>query len=350
MGTAAHPGKLSHVVYVSSAMLIGVCLSACTMDLPEDRLQDYETRLFRTLDIAVTRHGTRGFTRFPARRQLQLNRTRESIDILDLWSIRECALHVVVAQKNSSLGRVARPSTRMFYELDFLRLTPACIEYLIQAGKDDLAATLGDVQARKQMSLPAIIWQGVLGGEEYQRYWKVPQQLDDYPAAVSYSADRAVAALASDVQRWLGGDYEFDSALVEANLKTLRTGDGGALFKSAALQAEYLGRIDTALQQRLKEAPVCRSAGDEKAAILDNVVRKYFVGVIQPWSVQLQSRAYKLDAVRDLEALLAAGEPAAFGAWRERRDHLIVEALRAPREHVETLLPIMRQCGLVPDT
>ncbi len=319
------------------------------MDVPEDRLQDYETRLFRTLDIATADDNAADYTRFPARRQLQLNRTRESIDILGLWSIRECALHVVVAQRNSALGRVARPSTRMFYELDFLRLTPACIEHLLQAGKEELAVTLAEVQSRKQASLPEIIWQGVLGGEEYQGFWKVPQQLGDYPGAVSYAADQALVALTSDVRRWLGEDYQFDSAVVEANLQALHAGDGGAIYKSAMLQALYLGRIDMALRQRLQAGPVCRSASDAKAAILDNVVRKYFVATIQPWSVRIQSRSYQLGAVRELEALLAAGEPGAFRAWREHRDHLIEKALRAPRKHVETLVPIMRQCGLVPD-
>jgi hypothetical protein len=279
-----------------------------------------------------------------------MNSTRESIDILDLWSIRECALHVVVAQRNSSLGRVARPSTRMFYELDFLRLTPACIEHLSQTGKKELAVTLGEVQSRKQADLPAMIWQGVLGGEEYRGYWKVPQKLGDYPgAATTYAADQALEALTGDVRRWLGGDYQFDSAFVEANLQALRAGDGGALYKSAMLQAFYLGRIDTALRQRLEADPVCRSVSDERAAILDNVVDKYFVATIQPWSVRIQSRAYHLDKLRELEGLLAVGEPAAFGAWRERRDHLMAEALRAPRKHVETLVPIMRQCGLLPE-
>jgi hypothetical protein len=318
-------------------------------DPPAARLQDYEARLFRTLDIASTDAPKPTYSRFPAQPSLARDTPRETIDILDLWSLRECALHGVLAQRNSSLGRVAQPSTRMFYELEFLRLAPACIDSLIQEGKEDLAATLNDVRARKEAQLPRVIWQGVLGGGEYARYWKLPQRLGDYPRATHYASDLALKALASDVRRWLGTDYRFVSAEVEANLQTLLAGDAGSVYKSAVLQGLYLGHIDTMLQQRLQEGPVCRSPNDARASILDTVVRKYFVGTIQPWSVRIQARAYHLDAARDIEELLAVAEPEGFGAWRAERDRVIATGLQAPRNHVDALLPMMRECALVPE-
>jgi len=78
-------------------------------------------------------------------------------------------------------------------------------------------------------------------------------------------------------------------------------------------------------------------------------VHKYFVGTIQHWSVKIQARAYQLDAARDIEELLAVAEPEDFASWRQERDRALERALQAPRSHVETLLPIMRQCGLAPE-
>ena len=292
---------------------------------------------------------TPAFARFPTQPTLRTDNSRATVDILDLWSIRECALHGVVAQRNSSLGRVAQPSTRMFYELEFLRLAPECIDLLLQQGREDLAATLSEARAGKEARLPQVIWQGLLGGGEYERYWKVPQRLGDYPTIANYSSDTALMALASDVRRWLGKDYRFKSDEVEANLQKLLVGDAGAVYKSAVLQDLYLQHINAALQQRLQAGPVCRTAKDARASILDTVVRKYFVGSIQPWSVRIQARAYQLDAARDIEELLAGAEPEAFAAWKKERDRVIERALQAPRSHVETLLPIMRQCGLAPE-
>jgi hypothetical protein len=330
-------------------LLVGLILSACTADPPEARLQDYEKRLFRTLGITPIDNPIPKYARFPAQPTLRKDSPRETIDILDLWSIRECALHGLLAQRNSSLGRVAQPSTRMFYELNFLRLAPECIDTLVQQGKEDLAATLREARSRKEAQLPLVIWQGVLGGGEYQSYWKLPQRLGDYPTANNHASDQALKAIASDVRRWLGKDYRFESAEVEGNLQKLLGGDGGAIYKSAVLQGMYLGRIDTALEKRLREGPICGLGKDTKASILDTVVRKYFVGSIQRWSVQIQARAYQLDAAREVEDLLAGAEPSEFAVWREDRDRVIANALRAPRNHVQTLLPIMRQCGLAPE-
>jgi hypothetical protein len=334
---------------LTTIVLFVVLLPACSGDPPEARLQDYRERLFRTLDIAATHAPELAFTRFPTQPTLRSDNARETIDILDLWSIRDCALHGVVAQRNSSLGRVAQPSTRMFYELDFLRLAPQCIDLLLQQGKEDLAATLSKARAGKEARLPWVIWQGVLGGGEYERYWKSPQRLEDYPTTASYSSDAALMELASDVRRWLGKDYRFESSEVEANLQKLLLGDAGAVYKSAVLQDLYLQHINAALQQRLRAGPVCRTAKDTRATILDTVVRKYFVGTIQPWSVKIQARAYQLDAARDIEKLLAVAEPEDFASWRQERDRALERALQAPRNHVETLLPIMRQCGLAPE-
>lgn len=339
---------VSHRLATVLGGVIVILLSACTADPPEHRLQDYETRLYRTLDIDRVDTGIAQYPRFPAQRDLHMDSPRETVDILDLWSMRECALHGVVAQKNSSLGRVAQPSTRMFHELEFLRLAPACIDLLLQEDKEELAATLSEVRSRKEARLPGVIWQGVLGGGEYQSFWKLPQRLGDYPSADNLASDQALEALAGDVQRWLGKDYRFEAAEVETNLKALATGDGGSIYKSAVLQARYLARIDTALQQRLQAGPVCKSAQDETARILDTVVRKYFVGVIQPWSVRVQGRAYQLEAAYEIETLLARGQPRAFAVWREERDQVIAAALRAPRSHVEALLPVMRECGMAP--
>jgi hypothetical protein len=334
---------------LASVFLIGLLLPACTADPPEARLQDYGERLYRTLGMDSIQVPAPVFSQFPSQPTFSTDPSRETIDILDLWSIRECALHVVLAQRNSSLGRVAQPSTRMFYELEFLRLAPECIEYLLQQGKTELAASLSQVRDRKEARLPHLIWQGVLGGGEYERFWQVPQRLGSYPTTGNSPAELALAALASDVRRWLSGDYQFESAEVEANLQKLLSADAGALYKSAVLQNRYLGHIDAALGQRLQAGPVCKTPTDGRARILDTVVRKYFVGGIQPWSARIQSRAFQLDAARDIEELLAGAEPDDFANWRKARDRAIEQALQAPRSHVETLLPIMRQCGLVPE-
>ena len=305
----------------------------------------------RTIDAEAPAADGLELHRFPAQRDLRLPASDDSIELLELWSLRGCALHRLIADNNSSLGRLAQPSTRMFYEIDFLRLVPACIEALEQEGKTELASALAAAANSKQQRLPLLVWHGILGGPEYREYWQIPHWLGAYPeTATQLPAEAALDSLSLRVERWLAGDYRLDRSAVEMELQRLLGGDGGALYKSVAMQHEYLGRFDLALAQRYASGPICRGTGGQRASILDTVVRKFFIGEIQPWSTRIQRRAFQLQNPRRLEQLLAAGEPQTFKEWRLARDGHIARSLEAPRRHVEALLPVMRQCGLAPST
>jgi hypothetical protein len=323
-------------------------LVACGAGPTENRLQDYQARLQRTLQLELQPQPRLELQRFPRPRQLMAPAPAATIGLLELWSLRDCALHGLIAEKNSSLGRVALPSTQLFHELDFLRLLPACIRQLNASGDEALAKLLLQVGVTKRERLPEIIWYALLGGQEYREYWNTPQQLPEYVAGMGAPGHTAAQALTQLAGVWLKGDYQVDRAVVEAHLKQLGAGAGGALYKSLLLQHHYLEHLDAAIRVRMLASPVCYSPGGNPAPILDNVVRKYFVGELQPWSVQLQKGAQQLHAVQSLEAILAPGEPEPFYRWRTRRDVLIEAALGAPKRHVENLLPLLEQCGLAP--
>jgi hypothetical protein len=329
-------------------VLTALLLVACGAGPTESRLQDYQARLQRTLQLELEAPSPPGLPRFPRPRELLAASAQDTIGLIELWSLRDCALHGLIAQKNSSLGRVALPSTQLFHELDFLRLLPACLQQLNASGNEALALQLSQVGTAKREDLPNIIWQALLGGQEYREYWNTPQQLPDYTAGMGAPGRSAAQALTRLAGAWLSGNYELDRGAVEEHLKQLGAGAGGALYKSLLLQQLYLDNLDAAMRVRLQVRPICYSAGDDTAPILDNVVRKYFIGEVQPWSVQLQRGAQQLHAVQSLEALLAPGEPEPFKVWRTRRNALIDAALGAPKRHVESLLPLLEQCGLAP--
>ena len=335
---------LRYGVYLMAPLLI----VACGAGPAENRLQDYQARLTRTLQLQLPTAPEPQLARFPRPRDLAAAPVPATIDLMDLWSLRDCALHGLIATKNSSLGRVSLSSTQLFHELDFLRLLPACLQQLKINEKDELAQALEQVGKAKRERLPSFIWQALLGGPEYRDYWNLPQQVPDYHAAAGAPAQQAAQALTVLAQAWLNDDYRVDRAVVETHLKQMRFGGAGVLHKSLMLQHNYLSTIDTATQQRLAQRPICFSAGGDPAPILDNVVRKYFVGELQPWSVQLQKGVAQLRAAQQLEALLARGEPAAFQRWRFKRDEFIEVASGAPRRHVQALLPVLEQCGLAP--
>ena len=129
-------------------------------------------------------------------------------------------------------------------------------------------------------------------------------------------------------------------------LQQLGRGDGGALYKSLDLQGRYLDAVNRMIHWRLATRVLCPSTSGIKATALGNVVQKFFIDSIQPWSVLLQGRVFSaLPALQQLEQQLAQGEPAAYERWRQQRDSALASLTQAPQQHVQTMLPLMQQCG-----
>ena len=284
---------------------------------------------------------------------LQIEVPRDSIGALDFLALRGCALQVTVGKRNSSLGRLAAPSQRLLLELEFLRLAPACAEQLRKEGRDELAATLERTQASKRDQLPARIFNATLAGEEFRAFWRAPAILGNYPAETSSEPASALAAIEALAARWLGGDYRADNEAFELLLATVARGDGGALLAALTLQGEALERADAVLARRAAGGELCPGGlVPREVDILRTVVRKFFVGGVQPWSAAIERRRQQLlPPLRALEKRLAAAQPAAYADWLRQRDAALALA-HAPRRHVEAILGLLAACpggpGLAP--
>ena len=120
-----------------------------------------------------------------------------------------------------------------------------------------------------------------------------------------------------------------------------------------ALQREALGRADAVLARRTAEGPLCRGGlVPGEVDVLRTVVRKFFVGGVQPWSAAVDRRRQQLlPPLLALENRLAAVLPPPYRQWRRQRDEALAAA-GAPRRHVEAILALLADCpggGFSPD-
>lgn len=334
-------------------VLLLVCVCAgCSQAQHEaaPALADYLQRLSRVLEVDVPEAETPLLIAQPAPREILVELAQPKIDMLEFLRMTDCHLQRLVAHHNSSLGKFARPSQRLVYELEFLQHGAACEASLLAGGRGELARKLAAVIQQKRRQLPKVIWQATLGAGELRAFWKAPTMLDDYPAATGAEVPNAMAQLLRRVERWLGGDWEIDATGFERELQLLRAGDGGALWQAWQLLAGELDRGSALLSRRQAERPLCYNGkSNRRADILLNVVRQKFIAELQPWAVALNRRRYELlPAVRALEKLLAAAEPGNYRTWREQRDRQFKQAFSAPRRHVAALQPLLEQCGLAP--
>lgn len=335
--TKAYPGCL--------AVLL---LAACSPGAGPP-LADYLERLGRSLDRDIVQESTESLA-LPARRDMSKSLPGESIDLLDLLSLGGCELSVTIGKRNSSLGKLATASQRLLLELEFMAQAPACIDSLDQAGDAELANTLRTALGAKRRQLPARIWDATLGGPEFRDFWKRPRALGDYPASTGARVPTAITRLDQLAAEWLAGNYLAGHRELEPLLAVVRRGDGGALLLAFTRQRSGLAAADRAIESRGANAPLCfEKRPSPQGRILENVVRDFFAGRVQPWSVKLERRRLQLmPALRALEQRLAAAIPDPYRDWLERRDAMLTDAVAAPRRHATALADLLETCGLRP--
>jgi hypothetical protein len=321
-------------------------ISGCSPSGPESSLDNYLTRLSRTLGETAPVRKIQPQPMLPRAAQLKLTVAGSSLDTLDFLALSGCAVQVTIGKRNSSLGRMARDSQRLLLDLEYLQLAPACIDHLRKQGQTTLAATLVQARQDKQQQLPARIFNATLGNEEYRQFWQPPAQLGNYPALTSTAVVSALNSINSQVDRWLSGDYDFDNREFEVLLSEVRKGDGGSLLVAASLQSAWLAAANSALQSRRSRKPLCREGHQSQdSKTLKTVVHKYLVAQVQPWSASLAARYYQLLAsIRELETSLAHALPDNYKPWRDSRDQLLAQLISAPRSHIREIQQTQASC------
>lgn len=327
-------------------VLITLAAAACDEHGPEAALADYRERLGRPLEVATETPSPAVIPLLPERSSLRLELSSGNLGTLDFLALSGCAVQITIGKRNSSLGLMASASQRLLLELEYLQLAPACIAHMRTKDRGELAEILEQAWQLKRRQLPALIFNATLGGTEFRQFWQPAANLAAYPTDTSSLVITALYSIAGKASRWLDGDYRADNLAFELDLSEIAKGDGGRLLQALALQQAWLDSADNAIAERLGKGPLCRPGIRPAAAdIVTNVVRKYFIDGIQPWSAQLGQRQHQLlPAIQQLEQLTRSAHPASFQRWREHRDQLVQQWTAAPRQHVHAVQQLLESC------
>ena len=325
-------------------LLICACLCllvACAPAGQEQALEEYVDRLANTLALDP-REPEPGIAPLPPRvGEIQLDTAGSKVDALDFLALSGCALQTTIGKRNSSLGRLARPSQRLLLKREYLRLAPACVENLQAKGEAALAADLQTAWELKRSQVPTLVFNATLGSEEYRAFWRQRSQAPTSSAVIT--ALEAVNGLA---KQWLAGNYEADNQGFEILLSEIRRGDGGSLQADLIQQAAWLGEANRLLETQRAEGPLCRGGlRPARVEVLENVIRRFFVEGVQPGSAELGRRHFELlPPLQALEQQLANTLPAPYRDWAAQRDQQLEAAVDAPMDHVAQLKRTLAPC------
>lgn len=344
----------------SRALGLSIMLTACSQDSGRKVLDNYLYRLGNVLnqDYILPDPKLERLAALPTQNKPpeanSLNRNKSpdqdaSIGVLDFLSLYGCDLQVVVAEKNSGLGKFAQSSQRLISEIRFLQEAPACLASLRESENEELATKLEQVAASKRETLGNMFWQAVLGDNEAKSFWFDPEDLAAYP---SQTGKELVLAL-SQLEQWAkninqSGPYLADLTLSSAELEDalfeLDKGDGGRLYRALMRYQAYLGSANVMLEQA--QQVDCRSVNkSERKQRLETVVQKFFVGEVQQWASALSQRYYELMPVlQGLETTLFQYESKDYRQWRTQRDQAMEAALKSSQTHVVLLQAVLDGC------
>jgi len=331
------------------AHCIALCLLVgCEPQGREAQYKRYLARLGHTLSVDIPVIQPPTLPGPPGTDQLHLDIPASSLDSLDFLTLSGCAVQVTIGKRSSSLGRLARDSQRLLLALEYLRLAPRCITYQRDQDATALSDTLEQAWQLQWRQLPALIFNATLGGTEYRALWYTPAYAseENYPGASSSQVIFALQAINGHARRWLSGDYRADNRAFEILLSEVAAGDGGTLLQALASQDAWLAGANAVLAKRLVRGPLCTPRIRPAAAnILPGVVRKYFIGEIQPGTASLDQRYHELlPPVVALEKLLSLVLPLDYRDWESERNVRLAKLLAAPDRHVQQLKAVQQPC------
>lgn len=326
-------------------VLLVLILSGCAEPDPY-QLGDYVLRLSRVLETDVPSFEPAEIPQVPRIRDVRFEPPTAGVDIIEFLRLGECELQQWIADRNSSLGRLAPASQRLVYELNFLRLADTCIQTLAE-DHPSLAEELDAVRERKREALPRLIWQSVLAGPEFRDYWR--HRHSHWSQLNQPEVTSSLAYLDSQVSRWLAGHFEVSGPRLELALSTLRAGDGGTLLGGSAEVVGRLVQANQMIETRLGRRALCfEGMVTTRREVLRNVVGLYTGPVQRGINRLVEARYDQMTVIRQIEARLADAEPMAYQTFRRKRDALLASATESSKEHVEALRPVLTQCGLLP--
>ncbi len=278
------PLALINVAKVSRklSLLLALLISGCTVD-SDSEFAVYRDRLSRTLAVDITEPSPLKAP-MPALAAITPVMIPElKIELLDMFAVDECgmrpakpALGQLIAQRNSSLGKVMDASTQLQYELQLLETMQACLAE--PKLTDEIKTQLTPIYVNKQQQLPLRL-ANFLSQDQ-----TLNQQLQGSHRALTLDSGQGsetVTALKQliSLRALIDANQIAEAASIDINQQLAVLHQGQIL---ADLQHSLRSNLTQmqALNQQLNTWPVdwCQPA---RQTILEQVLIQVFIGKVQ---------------------------------------------------------------------
>jgi len=323
-------------------LLLGLTLGGCSEPPGKAELQDYQQRLNRVLALDTAKVNLVSAAPLPTKNSLAASLPDLRMDLLDAFATRQCGLDQLIAERNSSMGKVLSASKRLHYEVKVLNVMERCLTKTWDA---PLQGQLVAFYSEKQQSI-ATAWRNMLLTDDtLRRRWHssdtmlAPNDTNGFNESLS-----ALKQLLNLQQAITAQDWATASTIdPEQALATLYQYDFlSRLQFSLRYTSSWFDAVNPALLS-IEPASLCaRSNQTEQLTILNTVFRKFFIGEIQAYLAELmryQQQSWPLIAELYQDTAMLPVLEQRFGIQAEQLQRLLLA-------HVGWYQQLNSQCAI----
>lgn len=261
-------------------------LTGCKETAGTAEFKDYQQRLNRVLALDTPAAKPAAGLAFPAKSALQQPLPELRIDLLDAFATRSCGLDMLIAERNSSMGKVFTASKRLNYELRFLASLENCLQ---QTWQEPLKSQLTEIDQQKQQSIDIAFNNMLQTDDTLRKRWLAASK------GLSASNDKGFVESLGALQQLL----ELQQAISRQDWYSASQIDPeqalAILYRSPFLSElqfslryanSWFAAVNPALLN-IDPASLCPRGPSEQLTILSTVFRKYFIGEVQAYLAEL---------------------------------------------------------------
>ncbi len=317
-----------HILRFLLAILLSLSLVACVKAPGQAELLDYQQRLTRVLGLAEAKLPLAPVSPLPAKSSLVQPLPELRMDLLDALATRQCGLDQLIAERNSSLGRVFTASKRVNYEVRLLAVLEQC---QAKHWDEPLKSQLADVYQQKQQSIHTVFDNMLLADDTLRQRWHNNERMLAPQDSTGFNESLAALTLLVDLKQAITtADWHLASQIdPEQALETLyQYRFLSDLQYSLRYGRSYFAALNPLLTA-IEPASLCQArASSEQLTILSTVFRKFFIGEVQAYLAELsryQQQSWPLIAALYQDTLLYPALEQRYHKQAEQLQQLLLQ-------------------------
>jgi len=350
---------------LSCCLVSIVLLCGCSKETEEQALmQTYLKRVANVLDQPLPQNTLLpNLPALPPTRDRHQETSAIREGLLDLLELADCNLIHLVAERNSTLGKVSAPSQKLAYEVAFYQRLIECIPLLEQT-PDTKPATLSRVRHIAQIKyneLPKHLWNALYTGQEIEQSLSLNQlalplsTTDENPRQNALTSWQFFAQLSLHLEHQDYGAANKQLSQIELHMESLyKNPIGTPLLRSLILITHYLNQTAEVIEGRLARRPLCfNDMSNPKADILKTVFTRFYAAQIQPYMANTHRVGEQWFTAHHTIHNFAR-PPAAIAEYDAKVFNRITDIsiwnqyVKARNRHTKAWQHILSQCKLMP--